>query len=74
MMMNDPVHPGKLIEAHLEELELSVAEAAAAMKVTRQQLCNVLRGKRAVSSDIALRLENAFGGGATDVTGNAVSL
>ena len=35
-MMNDPVHPGKLIEANLEELELSVAEAAAAMKVTRQ--------------------------------------
>jgi addiction module HigA family antidote len=65
MMMKNPVHPGKLIEANLEELGLSVAEAATAMKVTRQQLYNVLRGKSAVSPDMALRFEKAFGGGAT---------
>jgi addiction module HigA family antidote len=64
MMMKNPVHPGKLVEANLEELGLSVAEAAKAMKVTRQQLYNVMRGKCAVSPDMALRLEMAFGGGA----------
>lgn len=64
MMMKNPVHPGKLIEANLEELGLSVAEAAKGMKVTRQQLYNVMRGKSAVSPDMALRLEKAFGGGA----------
>jgi addiction module HigA family antidote len=64
MMMKHPVHPGKLVEANLEELGLSVAEAAKAMKVTRQQLYNVLRGKSAVSPDMALRFEKAFGGGA----------
>lgn len=64
MMMKNPVHPGKLVEANLEELGLSVAEAAKAMKVTRQQLYNVMRGKSAVSPDMALRLEMAFGGGA----------
>lgn len=64
MMMKNPVHPGKLVEANLEELGLSVAEAAKAMKVTRQQLYNVMRGKSAVSPDMALRLEKAFGGGA----------
>ena len=74
MLMNDSAPPAKLTEANLEELELSVAAAAPALKVTRQQLCNVLRGTRAVSSDISLRLENAFAGVAPDVTGNAVSL
>ena len=64
MMMKNPVHPGKLVEANLEELALSVAEAARAMKVTRQQLYNVIRGKSAVSLDMALRFEKAFGGGA----------
>lgn len=64
MMMKNPVHPGKLVEANLEELGLSVAEAAKAMKITRQQLYNVMRGKSAVSPDMALRLEKAFGGGA----------
>lgn len=64
MMMKNPVHPGKLVEANLEELGLSVADTARAMKVTRQQLYNVIRGKSAVSPDMALRFEKAFGGGA----------
>lgn len=65
MVMKNPVHPGKLVEANLEELGLSVADAAKAMKVTRQQLYNVIRGKSAVSPDMALRFEKAFGGGAS---------
>jgi addiction module HigA family antidote len=64
MMMKNPVHPGKLVEANLEELGVSVADAAKAMKVTRQQLYNIIRGKSAVSPDMALRFEKAFGGGA----------
>lgn len=64
MAMKNPVHAGKLIEANLEELSLSVADAAKAMKVTRQQLYNVIKGKSAVSPDMALRLEKAFGGSA----------
>jgi antitoxin HigA-1 len=64
MMMKNPVHPGKLVEANLEELGLSVADAAKALKVTRQQLYNVMRGKSAVSPDMALRFEKAFGGAA----------
>ncbi len=63
-MMKNPVHPGKLVEANLEEVGLSVAEAAKAIKVTRQQLYNVIRGKSAVSPDMALRFEKAFGGSA----------
>ncbi|TKB95055.1 MAG: addiction module antidote protein, HigA family [Nitrospira sp.] len=63
-MMKNPVHPGKLVEANIKELGLSVAEAAKAMKVTRQQLYNVMREKSAVSPDMALRFEKAFGGGA----------
>ena len=65
MTMKNPVHPGKLVEANLEELNLSVADAAAAMKVTRQQLYNVMRGKSAVSPDMVLRFEKAFGGSAS---------
>jgi plasmid maintenance system antidote protein VapI len=38
MPMKNPVHPGALAKANLAELNLSVAEAAKAMKITRQQL------------------------------------
>jgi addiction module HigA family antidote len=63
-MMKKPVHPGKLVEANLEQLSLTVANAAKAMQITRQQLYNVIRGKSAVSPDMALRFEKAFGGSA----------
>lgn len=54
-----------LIEANLDELGVSVAEAAKGMKVTRQQLYNVMRGRSAASPDMALRLEQALGGSAS---------
>jgi len=64
MPMKNPVHPGALAKANLEELGLSVAAAAKAMRVTRQQLYNVLQARSAVSPEMALRFEKAFGGGA----------
>ena len=65
MRMKNPPHPGKLIEANLEELGLSVAEAAKGLHVTRQQLYNVVKGKSAISPDMAVRLEQAFAGTAS---------
>jgi len=64
MPMKNPVHPGTLAKANLDELNLSVAEAAKAMRVTRQQLHNVLQGRSAVTPQMALRFEKAFGGSA----------
>jgi addiction module HigA family antidote len=64
MPMKNPVHPGTLAKANLDELNLSVAEAAKAMRVTRQQLHNVMQGRSAVTPQMALRFEKAFGGSA----------
>jgi antitoxin HigA-1 len=61
MPMKNPVHPGALAKANLDELNLSVAEAAKTMKITRQQLHNVMQGRSAVSPEMALRFEKAFG-------------
>jgi addiction module HigA family antidote len=64
MPMKNPVHPGALAKANLDELNLSVAEAAKLMKITRQQLYNVLQGRSAVTPAMALRFEKAFCGSA----------
>jgi len=64
MPMKNPVHPGALAKANLDELKLSVAEAAKTMKITRQQLHNVMQGRSAVTPQMALRFEMAFGGSA----------
>jgi len=62
--MKNPVHPGALAKANLEELKLSVAEAAKTMGITRQQLYNVTQGRSAVTPAMALRFEQALGGSA----------
>ena len=64
MHMNIPSHPGELVKANLEELGMSIADAAKALHVTRQQLYNVINGKSAISPEMALRFEQAFGGSA----------
>jgi len=58
----NPVHPGELVRANLTELGFSAAAAARALGITRQQLYNVMRAKSAVSPEMALRFEQAFGG------------
>jgi len=60
--MKNPPHPGLGLRDDLEALGLSVAGAAVGLGVTRQQLYNVLKGKSAISPDMALRLEKALGG------------
>jgi len=62
MPMKNPPHPGLGLRDDLESLGLSVAGAAVGLGVTRQQLYNVLKGKSAISPDMALRLEKALGG------------
>ena len=64
MSMKNPVHPGTLAKANLDALNVSVAVAAKTMKITRQQLHNVMQGRSALTPQMALRFEKAFGGSA----------
>jgi addiction module HigA family antidote len=59
--MKNPAHPGRLIKNELDEMGISVADAAEALGVTRQQLYNVINGKSAVTPEMALRLEQGIG-------------
>ncbi len=62
--MKNPVHPGLLVKECLDGLGLGVAEAAKGIGVTRQQLHNVIAGRSAVTPEMAVRFEKAFGGNA----------
>jgi antitoxin HigA-1 len=64
MAMKNPLHPGELVKESLEELGMSIADAAKALHITRQQLYNVINCKSAISPEMALRFEAAFGGSA----------
>jgi addiction module HigA family antidote len=61
MEMKNPVHPGLLVAECLNDLGLSVAEAAKGLGVTRQQLHNVIARRSSVTPEMAIRFEKAFG-------------
>lgn len=58
--MKHPVHPGEILrEDVLGELGVSVSEAAERLGVSRVALSRVLHGHARVSSNLAVRLEEA---------------
>jgi len=57
-----PPHPGQFIrEEILEELDLSISRAAQALGVRRASLSDLVHEKTALTPEMALRLEKAFG-------------
>lgn len=62
MAMKNPPHPGGLIRNEIiEALGLNVSQAAEILKVRRATLSDLLNAKAALSPDMALRIEKAFG-------------
>ncbi len=62
MAMRNPPHPGKLIRHEiLAPCKLSVTDAAKVLRVTRPALSRMLNGRSALTSEMALRIEKAFG-------------
>jgi addiction module HigA family antidote len=59
------IHPGEILRSEfLEPLGMSVNALALALRVPAPRINDVVRGKRAVSADTALRLERYFGASA----------
>lgn len=57
-----PSHPGELIrEDVLPHYNLNVTDVAKLLKAARPNLSNVLNGKAAVSAEMAMKFEVAFG-------------
>ncbi|HVZ18329.1 MAG TPA: HigA family addiction module antitoxin [Terriglobales bacterium] len=57
-----PPHPGEFIRSEvLDELGLSVSKAAEVLDVRRATLSDLINGKAALSPEMALRIEKAFG-------------
>ena len=62
MTMFNPPHPGELLrEMWLAPLALSITAAAERLKVSRKTLSEIVNGRAAVSPEMALRFELAFG-------------
>lgn len=62
MPIKNPTRPGDFIRTEIiDSAGLSVTAASAALQVSRPALSSLLNGKAALSGDMALRIEKAFG-------------
>ena len=65
MPMKNPPHPGlSVLHDCLEPLGLGVIEGARKLGVSQKELFEIVNCRSAISKDMALRLDRAFGGGA----------
>lgn len=64
MEMKTPLHPGLVIRESLDDLGMSVSDAAKGLGISRQQLHNLIAGRSAVGPEVAIRLEMALGSSA----------
>jgi antitoxin HigA-1 len=61
MPMKNPVHPGRIVKGSMEELGLSVTDAAKVLGVTRPTISKLVNGRASISPEMAVRLSKAFG-------------
>ena len=60
--MKSPAHPGGFVKSEIiEPLGLSVTDAARVLGITRPALSALLNERAALSPEMALRIEKAFG-------------
>lgn len=65
MSLKNPPHPGFSVREDCREpLGLTVSETAKRLGVSRKQLSDLVNGHAGISSEMATRLDKAFGGGA----------
>ncbi len=56
-----PVHPGEILREELVELGISANELAKSLGVPANRISNILRERRGITADTALRLSLFFG-------------
>jgi addiction module HigA family antidote len=63
MMANKmrPIHPGEQLQDELDEIGMSGAAFATAISVPTNRITEILRQKRGITADTALRLARYFG-------------
>ena len=60
-MVRSIIHPGEHLTEQLEELGISAAALARQLQVPTNRVTEILKGRRSITGDTALRLGHFFG-------------
>lgn len=56
-----PIHPGEILKDELNELNINASTLARMLIVPPNRVIDIIKGKRSVTADTALRLSRFFG-------------
>jgi antitoxin HigA-1 len=56
-----PIHPGEILKEELEELNINASHLAKILMVPPNRVTDIIKGKRSITADTALRLSRFFG-------------
>ncbi len=62
-MTREPIHPGEFLADEIEEIGISPTELSRQIDVPPNRISQIVRGKRDITADTALRLGRFFGTG-----------
>ena len=62
-MTREPIHPGEFLADELVEIKISATELSRRIDVPANRISQIIRGKRDITADTALRLGQFFGTG-----------
>jgi addiction module HigA family antidote len=60
-MSRPPIHPGEILADELKEIGVTPTELARQVKVPANRISEIIRGRRSITGDTALRLGHWFG-------------
>jgi addiction module HigA family antidote len=60
-MPKPPIHPGEILADELKEIGVTPTELARQMDVPANRISEIIRGRRSITGDTALRLGHWFG-------------
>ena len=60
-MSRSPIHPGEILADELKEIGVTPAQLARQMNVPANRISEIIRGRRSITGDTALRLGHWFG-------------
>ena len=60
-MARPPIHPGEILADELKEIDVTPSELARQIEVPANRVSDIVRGRRSITGDTALRLGHWFG-------------
>lgn len=63
-MARPPIHPGEILADEITELGMTASDLARVIHVPKNRITEIIKGRRGITADTALRLGQYFGTGA----------